>query len=130
MDSLPQIMAVHPSIQDHPPELAALCRRYGVRRLEIFGSGARQRPGEGVRDLDFLVEFEDLDQGDYANAYFGLLEALEALFGRPVDLVMTSAIDNPYFLQDIARTRTVLYEVPIPRRETDALLAKPDRSAP
>jgi len=31
------------------------------------------------------------------------------LFGRSVDLVMTSAVTNPYFLQDISRTRIVLY---------------------
>ena len=74
---------MHPSIQSHRSELTALCRRYRVRRLEIFGSGAKHRPGEAIGDLDFLVEFEDRDSGDYADAYFGLLEALESLFGRP-----------------------------------------------
>jgi uncharacterized protein len=108
-DSSLRAVAVHPSIQGHRSELAALCRRYRVRRLEIFGSGAREHPGGVVGDLDFLVEFEELDSGDYAAAYFGLLEALESLFSCPVDLVMISAIDNPYFLDDIARTRTVLY---------------------
>ena len=44
-----------------------------------------------------------------ADRYFGLLEALEALFGRPVDLVMTAAIKNPYFLQGIEPSRTLLY---------------------
>ncbi len=101
---------MHPTIQSHPSdELTALCQRYDVRRLEIFGSGASRRPGDVIGDLDFLVEFEDRDPGGYADAYFGLLEALEGFFGRPVDLVMTSAINNPYFLEDIARSRAVLY---------------------
>ena len=101
---------MHPSIQNHRPELAALCRRYGVSRLEIFGSAAKQSSGEDVGDFDFLVEFEDRESVDYADAYFGLLEALENLLKKPVDLVITSAIDNPYFLADIARSRAVVYD--------------------
>jgi predicted nucleotidyltransferase len=59
-------------------------------------------------DLDFLVEFEDLGHG-YFDAYFGLLESLEALFDKPIDLVMSHAIRNPYFLEGIRDSRTLLY---------------------
>jgi len=45
----------------------------------------------------------------HADWYFGLLEALEALFECRVDLVVASAITNPYLLEPIERTRTVLY---------------------
>lgn len=89
------------------PGLGALCHRYGVRRLELFGSAVSDR--KTIGDLDFLVEFEELDCDRYADAYFGVLEELERLFGRPVDLVMTSAITNPHFLAEIARERTVVY---------------------
>src|SRR5215471_14592992 len=63
-------------------EVGTVCRCYHVRRLELFGSAAtgQDRPGES--DLDFLVEFDSLPPGGYADAYFGLLEALEALSGR------------------------------------------------
>jgi uncharacterized protein len=98
---------MHASIRNHLPELSALCRQYGVRRLELFGSAAGRR--DRVGDLDFLVEFEALAPDRYADSYFGLLEALERLFGQRIDLVMTSAVTNPYFLQGIARSRTVLY---------------------
>ena len=95
---------MHPTIRDRRAELGAVCRRHRVRRLELFGSAATDRPA--IDDLDFLVEFEALDPDTYADAYFGLLEDLEQLFGRSVDLVMTSAVTNPYFLEDIARHRT------------------------
>ncbi len=90
-------------------EVESLCRRYRVRRLELFGSAAtgRERPEES--DLDFLVEFEPLPAGGYADAYFGLLESLEALYGRRVDLLVASAIKNPYFRQSVERTKTLLY---------------------
>ncbi len=96
-------------IEAHRQELEQLCIRYHVRRLELFGSATANRFNPESSDLDFLVEFRDLEPNQYADHYFGLLEALEDLFQRPVDLVMTSAIKNPYFLQSVNATRMVLY---------------------
>jgi predicted nucleotidyltransferase len=90
-------------------DIHALCRRHHVRRLELFGSAAVGASGATVNDLDFLVEFDDRPEGGYADAYFGLLEALEDLFRLPVDLVVGSAIKNPYFRQSVEKTRTLLY---------------------
>jgi predicted nucleotidyltransferase len=97
------------SITQHQVRLAELCRRYRVRRLELFGSAAGDEFDPQHSDLDFLVEFEPLSDGQHADMYFGLRESLEALFSRPVDLVMTRAIRNRYFLEAIEPTRTVLY---------------------
>jgi uncharacterized protein len=98
-----------PLFAQRQAEVEALCRRYHVRRLELFGSAAsgQDRPGES--DLDFLVEFDPLPPGAYADAYFGLLEGLHSLFGRPVDLIVASAIKNPYFRQSVEQTKTLLY---------------------
>lgn len=98
-----------PDIERHLAELEALCRRYGVGRLEVFGSAAsgRYRPGES--NLDLLVEFEADPRPGYADRYFGLLESLEHLFGVPVDLVVDSAVRNPYLRQAMARDRALLY---------------------
>lgn len=101
---------MHPLVREKHQELNDLCRTYRVRRLEIFGSAAQRGPDHEPRDLDFLVEFLPLQSGEYADVYFGLLFALEELFGRPIDLVMTAAIRNPYFLRGIRRSRKVIYE--------------------
>jgi len=98
-----------PAIAQYREELEALCRRYRVRRLELFGSAASGNFRPGQSDLDFLVEFGQFPPGDYADAYFGLLESLQALFDGPVDLVVASAVRNPYFLQSIEQTRTLVY---------------------
>lgn len=100
---------MEPSIAEHRPEIAELCRRYHVRQLELFGSAVGTTFDPQRSDADFLVEFEPLVEGEHADAYFGLREALESLFARPIDLVMTRAICNPYFLQAIEPTRTLLY---------------------
>jgi len=99
---------VIPEIDERRRELEALCRSFGVRRLDVFGSAAADSFRDETSDLDFLVEFESPGPG-YADRYFGLLEGLEALFGRPVDLVVASAITNPYFRQSVDKTRALLY---------------------
>jgi len=97
-------------ISAHREELQALCRRFHVRRLDVFGSAARGEDFEPARsDLDFLVEFQPLQPGGYVDAFFGLKEGLEELFGRPVDLISAAAIRNPYFRASVERTRAPLY---------------------
>lgn len=76
--------------------------------MELFGSAASEEV-DAESDLDFLVEFQELEPEAYADAYFSLLEGLEELFQRPIDLVVASAVKNPYFLQGIESSRTVLY---------------------
>ena len=96
-------------IEEHQEDLAKLCQSHNVRRLEVFGSAATGKFDALASDLDFLVEFSPMSRGELVDSYFGLTEALERLFGRPIDLVMTEAIDNPFFLRAIAPSRTLLY---------------------
>ena len=98
-----------PVVRERAAELERLCRQYSVARLELFGSAAADQTFSDPRDLDFMVEFQPLPFGSYANAYFGLLEDLEQLFERPVDLVVSRTIKNPYFMESIERTRTLVY---------------------
>ena len=97
------------AVQEKRDEIAALCRRYHVLQLDLFGSAAAGQERVGESDLDFLVEFGQVPPGSYAEAYFGLLESLEELFGRPVDLVVASAIKNPYFRESVESTKATVY---------------------
>ena len=97
------------AVSERASELEKICVRYHVERLDLFGSAASGGHREGASDLDFLVEFRPLPAGTYADAYFGLLEALERLFGGPVDLVVDSAIRNPFFQQRVEETRTQIH---------------------
>ncbi len=96
-------------IASHCGELRDLCRRFQVRRLDVFGSAARGDFDPARSDLDFLVEFEPLQACAYVDAFFGLKEGLEALFAKPVDLVTVTSIRNPYFRQGVERTKASLY---------------------
>ncbi|HEY3972056.1 MAG TPA: nucleotidyltransferase domain-containing protein [Candidatus Sulfotelmatobacter sp.] len=96
-------------IEEKRDEIERVCRRHGVRRIELFGSANGPGFDPAHSDLDFLVTFRELEFNQYADAYFGLLEDLQAVFGRPVDLVVTSAIQNPYFRQAVESSRTLVY---------------------
>ena len=96
-------------IEQHRGEIDALCREYGVERLALFGSAATGGFRANGSDIDFLVEFRSPLSAGYANRYFGLLEGLQNLFKRPVDLVVDSAIRNPYFREAVDRNKALLY---------------------
>lgn len=89
-------------------EVLPLCRRYGVRRLDLFGSATTDAFDPRRSDLDFLVEFDD-DPRHLFDRYFGLKESLEALYGRSVDLVTAGSLRNPYFIEAVAKTRRSVY---------------------
>ncbi len=90
--------------------LPDICRRYGVRRLELFGSGATADFDPNSSDLDFLVEFlPEQDLGPWLRHYFAFQAELARLFESRVDLVMAEAVRDPHFRRQLERTRTLLY---------------------
>ena len=102
-------MAMNATLERKLGEVLGLCTKHRVARLEIFGSATKGTFDPAASDLDFLVQFEEMSPGDHAHAYFGLLRDLKRLFSRNVDLVEARAIDNPYFLESIKKSRTLLY---------------------
>jgi len=96
-------------VEEQAKTIEALCQRFHVRRLELFGSAASGGFNPQSSDLDFLVEFQDLRPGAYADAYFGLLQELQKVFRRNVDLVVARSVRNPYLLESIRRSRALLY---------------------
>ncbi|MEE4274110.1 MAG: nucleotidyltransferase domain-containing protein [Thermoanaerobaculales bacterium] len=91
-------------------ELSALCGRYSVKRLAVFGSALRSDFDEESSDLDFVVEFSALEPHQHKDAYFGLLEALGQLFSQDVDLIELHAVKNPYVKKRILEEQETLYD--------------------
>ena len=94
---------MHALVEGKRPEIEALCRRYGVRRLDLFGSALGDSFDPASSDVDVRAGF------DYVESYFGLKEGLELLLDRPVDVVITTSIRNPYFRAQVMRARESLY---------------------
>jgi uncharacterized protein len=101
---------MHPLIEARRAEIQGLCRRLGIRRLDLFGSATSDAFDLDSSDVDVLVEFDTDRAGfDYYGTYFALKEGLERLLGRAVDVVSVTAIRNPYFRAQVMNTRQPLY---------------------
>jgi predicted nucleotidyltransferase len=89
--------------------LARLCRKYGVRKLSLFGSAARQTMNS-KSDVDLLVEFSPGSQASLFD-FPAMQRDFSELFGhRRVDLVPPEVLKNPYRRKAILPDLTVLYE--------------------
>ena len=97
------------ALMDKRESISKACLRFGVARLDVFGSALREdfRPGDS--DVDLLVQFKPLSPHQLVDAYFNLLDELRSILGVEVDLVMAEAVKNRYIAADIERTKQVLY---------------------
>jgi predicted nucleotidyltransferase len=101
---------MHTLIEQRRTEIAMLCRRYDVRRLEVFGSAARGVDFDPLNsDADFLVDFAPGKDLHPLAQFFGLANDLEILLGRKIDLVESGTIKNPFILASIDRAREIVY---------------------
>jgi predicted nucleotidyltransferase len=101
---------MHTAISEHVLELRALCGRFGAVRLEVFGSAARGVDFDpGRSDADFLVEFDPATPMAPLEQFFGLAQAIAQVLGRPVDLVETSGVRNPYLLVQMNLGREIIH---------------------
>ena len=100
---------MHPAIAQHRADISAICQRYQIRRLEVFGSAARADDFDTEHsDADFLVEFSPEAPADLKR-FFGIKTELETLLGRGVDLIEPGAVRNPFVLASINQHREAIY---------------------
>lgn len=98
------------SVETKREAVRDVCRKYGVMKLEVFGSAAEGAFSTGNSDVDLLVEFlPGVSLGPWLGHYFDLRDELARVFGCAVDLVMASALRSPHFIREVNRTRQLLY---------------------
>ena len=98
-----------PLIVEKTEEINRLCVKYRVKSLEVFGTAASDEFNPESSDIDFLVEFLPLEPKEHADSYFSLIEDLEIVLKKQIDLVEVKAINNPYLLESINHAREVVY---------------------
>ena len=89
--------------------ITEICQRFGVERLDAFGSATRDDFDREESDLDFVVRFAPPHGLGYADRYLDLAEELERLFGRRVDLLTERSLRNPILIDTISRERRLVY---------------------
>ena len=91
-------------------KIAALCKKYKVAKLWVFGSILTDRFNDNS-DIDLSVSFDksNIDLLDYADNYFDLTDELQQLFCRDVDLVCDDSVKNRFFRQELEATKVLIY---------------------
>jgi len=89
------------SIENKIPQIITIFKKYKVKEAYIFGSATNNSFNKNS-DVDFLYSFdENLDYETYANNYFILVNELESILKRQVDLVAKKTLKNPYLIKSI-----------------------------
>ena len=102
--------ALPPLVVERLDAVRALCAKYGVKSLAIFGSAVKGTFDPETSDLDFVVEFEwDPDPLVRGRRWTNLWEGLQDIFHRDVDLIVASTIENPYIARSIEQAHLDLY---------------------
>lgn len=96
-------------VKDKREEIVALCKQYGIRKLEVFGSAATGAFNPGTSDLDFVVDVGEYERG-VGMRFLTFCTALEKLMDRPVDVITNRQIQNPYFRASVNGTRESIYD--------------------
>ena len=99
---------MHRIINDNIDKIKTLCINYNVKSLFAFGSVCTEKFND-LSDIYLLISFNSMDYGDYADSYFSVADKLEELFNRPVDLVTDKSLSNPYFIDSVNKTKTLIY---------------------
>jgi len=95
-------------LDKYKDEIRILCGKSKVKTLYVFGSVLSGRFTD-KSDINFIVDIEVNDPLEYADNYFALKFALEDLFRRPVDLLEQRALTNPYLIEAINNSKTLIY---------------------
>ena len=104
-------MDISPVLQPHLEAIRAICREFGVARLEVFGSVQTDKFDPATSDIDFLVEYPPgYDYGPWLGRLQDFQEALSNLLHFPVDVVRMSALRNEWFRLESEKTRTVVFD--------------------
>ena len=98
-------------LKKYSENLADLCNKsLVIDRLYIFGSAASPRFSEETSDVDILVETADLSPDERGEGLINLWNGLESIFGRKVDQVTANSLRNPYFINEVERTKQLIYD--------------------
>ena len=101
---------MHPLIEDNLDAIRAMCREYGIEKLEVFGS-IMTNDFRDDSDVDFIAHYpKGYDFGPWGSRLFDLEKSLAALLYRDVDVVMTSALRNTWFRRTADETRMEIFD--------------------
>lgn len=99
---------MHKIVTDNIDKIRMLCINHNVKTLFVFGSVCTDNFNDSS-DIDLLITFRPMDCADYADNYFLVVDMFEEIFDRPVDLITDKSLANPFFIDTVNQTKTLIY---------------------
>jgi uncharacterized protein len=106
-----------PEVKNNIDKITDACKKHHVKSLYLFGSAARVNDFTENSDIDFLVNFEpvhgnsDTDIFLMANNYQSLVQKLQSITNRKIDLLQEKNIRNKYLKYFINKEKQLVYGV-------------------
>lgn len=101
---------IHDFISKDIDRFKQLCRQYEVGAMYVFGSAGREDFDPVRSDIDLLVKVDEHDPSERGEKLLGLWDALEAYFGRKIDIRTESSLQNPYFRKQTEAAKKLIYD--------------------
>ncbi len=95
-------------IETNMDKIVALCKKYKVAKLWVFGSILTPRFNDDS-DVDFSVIFHYDQIQDLFVTFFDFIDELQDLLGRKVDMVDETAVRNSFFRKELDKTKYLIY---------------------
>ena len=95
-------MFIHNEIRKNLSLFSDICKNHGIKSLYAFGSSVTDQFNPQRSDIDLLVE-----KGE---KLLSLWDKLEDFFQRKVDLLTQKSLKNPFLLENIDKTKILLYD--------------------
>ena len=104
-------MFIHNEIRKNLSLFSDICKNHGIKSLYAFGSSVTEQFNPQRSDIDLLVEMEDMDPLEKGEKLLSLWDKLEDFFQRKVDLLTQKSLKNPFLLENIDKTKILLYDM-------------------
>ncbi len=98
---------IAPIITNNLDKIKDICQKHHVKELYVFGSASTEKFNE-KSDIDFAIDFEGVEEKEFANNYFSLMETMQLLLKRKVDFVTEKYLQNKYFIKELNNTKVKL----------------------
>lgn len=95
-------------LEKYQTEIDKMCRLYNVNQLFAFGSVLTDNFNDSS-DVDLIVSFNIIKIEDYASNYYNFKYSLESILQRPIDLLESKTLKNPYFIKSVDNQKQLVY---------------------
>ncbi|MBI2257534.1 MAG: nucleotidyltransferase domain-containing protein [Flavobacteriia bacterium] len=103
-------MFIKDEISKRINDFILICKKHNVDKLYAFGSSTNDQFNPSTSDIDLIVEINEQNPIKKGEKLMSLWDVLESFFVKKVDLISERSIQNPYFKENIDKSKILIYD--------------------